>query len=219
MSDLIDLSFRPDTYFPGSLNRKQLLTKIQGQARREIVENQLETEGFQSLDDFIARPELSEDQRKDWGRIHPWAMGGEYLPGYEVDEVEIARVSLKSVTFDQKSIRARLCCDDILLSVEDEYETDYVLPFKKALEPLTLGELIEFIDAVVHPHDIYTGGLVVSNWNFMESEVSCHPAECVDFATVDSAFYSDLERYYNQYGEGWANDRLVSYFAKEGHHG
>lgn len=215
MTEFIDLSFRPKTYFPESLNRKQLLTKIQGQARREIVEDQLETEGFQSLDDFIARPELSEDQRKDWGRIHPWAMGGEYLPEYEIDEVEIARVSLKSVTFDQKSIRARLSGNDIQLSVEDEYETDYVLPFDKVLEPLTLGELIEFIDAVVHPHDIYTGGLVISNWNFMESELSCHPSECVDFATVDSAFYSDLERYYSRHGEGWINDRLVPCFVKE----
>ena len=41
----------------------------------------------------------------------------------------------------------------------------------------------------------------------------CHPSERVDFASIDSAFYPDLERYYHQYGEAWINERLVPYMA------
>ena len=207
----IDLEFRPETYFPESLNRQQLLAKIQGQARREIVESQLEEEGFQSLDTFIARPELTEDQRQSWSRLHPWMMGGEFLPEYETGEVEIARVSLQSVTFDQKSVRARPDSNQIRLSVEDEYETKYVLPFDTIPEPLSLGQLIEFIDAVVHPDDVYTGGLVISHWNYLEDELRCHPSESVDFASIESAIYPDLKRYYDQCGKAWIKERLVPY--------
>ena len=66
-------------------------------------------------------------------------------------------------------------------------------------------------DAAWHPEDAYSGGLVISNWNFIESELSCHPSECVGFASIESAVYPDLERYYNQYGEAWIHERLFAY--------
>ena len=137
MIESIDLEFRPDTYFPESRNRAQLLSNIKGQARRELVSHQLDEEGFTSLDTFIARPELDNDQREAWGRVHPWMMGGEFLPDFETGEVEIARVSLKSTTFDQISVWARRDGDHIHLSVEDEYETKFELLFTKVTQPLS----------------------------------------------------------------------------------
>jgi len=47
--------------------------------------------------------------------------------------------------------------------------------------------------------------------NFLEDEERCHPSECVDFASIESAVYSDLEPYYNQYGGAWIQERLLSY--------
>ncbi len=42
----IDLSFRPDTYFPESKTREELLSRIKGQSRREIARGILEREGI-----------------------------------------------------------------------------------------------------------------------------------------------------------------------------
>jgi len=39
--------------------------------------------------------------------IHPSFMGGEYLPDYRRDEIEIARIELESTTSDVISVRAR----------------------------------------------------------------------------------------------------------------
>jgi hypothetical protein len=50
---------------------------------------------------------LSNGAREFRGRVHPSLMSGEYLPDYEGDEVEIARVALASVMGDVISIRAR----------------------------------------------------------------------------------------------------------------
>ena len=209
----INMAYRPDTYFPQSRTREQLLANIKGQSRREIARGVLEEEGIVGLNAFIARDELTDHDRDMWGRVHPWMMGGEYLPEFKGEEVEIARVSLKSTTFDQKSIRARPEGEHIHLSVEDEYETEYELPVTTINKPFTLGQMIEFIDAVARPEDTYGGGLVESNWNFIESEDFCHPAECVDFASIESAVYPELERYYNEYGDNWVNKRLVPYLA------
>jgi len=209
----INLEFRPDTYFPESRDRAQLLSNIKGQARRELASRQLDEQGFTSLDTFIARPELDDDQREAWGRVHPWMMGGEFLPDFESGEVEIARVSLKSTTFDQISVRARKKGDHAHLSVEDEYETEFELPFDKVTEPLSLGQLIEMLNGTDHPDDIYGGGLVFSHWNYLDDE-HYHPAECVDFATVESAFYPELESYYLQYGKVWVTKKMEYHIAQ-----
>lgn len=49
-------------------------------------------------------------------------LGGEYLGELRVGEVEIARVSLESVTADQVSVRARRDGSKIRYEVDDEYE-------------------------------------------------------------------------------------------------
>jgi len=45
--------------------------------------------------------------REGLGAIHPSFMGGEYLPGYRRNEVEIVRIELDSTTSDAISLRAR----------------------------------------------------------------------------------------------------------------
>ncbi len=202
ISASVNLAFRPKTYFPESPTREQLLARIKGQSRREMARGILETEGIAGLSDFVAREELNDHDRDMWGLVHPHMMGGEYLPGLRPEEVEIARISLKSTTFDQKSIRARPEGDRIRLSVEDEYETEYELPFTLIAQPLSLGELIEFLGASRHPDDVYHGGMIESDWNFCE-ENGDPLDECVDFATVSSGFYPQLSSYFNEYGLSW----------------
>jgi NADPH:quinone reductase-like Zn-dependent oxidoreductase len=54
-------------------------------------------------------------------------MGGEYLPDYGNCEVEIARIELKSTTYDVISLRACPSGSHIKHSLVDEYETEYSL--------------------------------------------------------------------------------------------
>ena len=103
--------------------------------------------GFAGLNAFLAREELAEDGRTCWGRIHPAFMGGEYLPRLSLGEVEIARISLASVTSDQISIRAIHAGDKIQYAIHDEYQSEYELAFEDSRQPLTLAELIDALEA------------------------------------------------------------------------
>ena len=119
MSDQIDQNYRPNTYWPHSLNQEQLLTRIPGQVRRDIVRQLFAEDGNAGLDALAANEDFGNEDRRSWGLEHPSFMGGEYLPQLEVEDVEIARVSLASVTSDQISIRASRCGGKIQYSVCD----------------------------------------------------------------------------------------------------
>jgi hypothetical protein len=61
-------------------------------------------------------------QRPDY--VHPHFMGGEYLPSYGRQEVEIARIELASTTSDVISLRARPTGSRIRYRIVDEYESE-----------------------------------------------------------------------------------------------
>ena len=63
----IDLSYRPQTYWPVSLTQEQLISRIKGDARQNIARGILQTEGFPGLNEFLAREELSKEEREIWG--------------------------------------------------------------------------------------------------------------------------------------------------------
>jgi len=199
-----DLDYRPDTYWPASRTREQLLANINGKARREIAREVLDNEGFGGLTAFTARAVLDDEECREWGAVHPWLMGGEYLPKLAEGEVEIARISLKSTTADQISVRARQVQGRIYYAVVDEYEMSYRLLFDESGSPLSLGELIAFLDGSVNDEDQYAGGLVISHWNScLEYEDA---EEAAVFATVESAWYPDLEEYYCRVAVDWVEE-------------
>lgn len=92
---------------------------ILGKARRDMA-RQLAGEG-DGLPPELLMSAPSDSDREAFGRIHPMFMGGEYLPHLQAGEVEIARISLQSVTADQISARARWVGDQISYSIVDEY--------------------------------------------------------------------------------------------------
>ncbi len=59
------------------------------------------------IPEFLAKEKLSEGERAAIGRIRPTLMGGEYLPDMTDDEVEIARIDIRSTTHDVTSVYAR----------------------------------------------------------------------------------------------------------------
>src|SRR5580704_12193435 len=118
-------------------------------------------------------------------------MGGEYLPNYRRQEVEIARIALASTTSDVISVRARPTGSRIKYRLLDEYNTEFCLPQKTSCRPFSLRELIRFLDSVEQED-------VDPSWNrfgFVLSSNQCN-LECGtdletlrDFTSVSSDFY------------------------------
>ena len=141
------------------------------------------------------------NERKLTGSIHPAFMGGEYLPDYLDGEVEIARVSLKSVTCDVYSIRARKNDDgQIQYRVVDEYNSWdnglFILNPESTTEPFTFGEMVSFIDNVDWTDcggadKGLTTGFRDMNYNAVgpgRRELE----DLVNFVSVSSFFYPDM---------------------------
>jgi hypothetical protein len=99
-----NMSYRPRSYWKPSTLSEHYGATVKGEMRRSIAKREAESG---TLPDLILKHSLSESERQATGQLHPWAMGGEYLPDLAKNEVEIARVVLKSVTMDVISVRAR----------------------------------------------------------------------------------------------------------------
>ena len=187
----IDLDFIPESYFTERDLQLALPSDILGQARRNIARLMV-AEGEDPPPELLEAV-LAEDDRMALGRIHPMFMGGEYLPELQEGEVEIARISLESVTADQISVRALRTLGRISYSIVDEYEQgfmNYVANPATSIVPLTLRELVAMLDGACEG-----GGAVM-----------CHTASQIDlgairdevryFTSVESDFYPDLGSYY-----------------------
>lgn len=125
----IDYNQRPSSYWDEETLEQAILTNIKGDFRREEIRKALAAGTLETIPAEILKEALSENVRSFTGRIHPRFMGGEYLPDLEASEVEIARISLQSTTFDVISIRARRTSKGtILYRAVDEYEGEFNYP-------------------------------------------------------------------------------------------
>jgi hypothetical protein len=143
---IIDLSYRPQSYFWPITNDTHVIAAIKGERRRQAIRAAYDADRLTPLDALYATPTLSEVDRRAIGRLHPSFMGGEYLPDRRETEVEIARININSVTSDVTSVYAKARKDRILYRVVDEYGGD-TLTHKRtrsSKRPLPLGELITF---------------------------------------------------------------------------
>jgi hypothetical protein len=138
-------------------------------------------------------------------------MGGEYLPDYRRDEIEIARIELQSTTSDVISIRARPRGRRIEYSVCDEYQVEYRLPQKTSRQPFSLRELICFLDSVEHPEadpEWKRFGFVLS-FNQTSLECGADLETLEDFTGVSSDFYPGLGQHYAKVFDEWYQARLA----------
>lgn len=203
LSGDFDFDYRPDTYWPVSPTRAELLSRIKGRVRRRMAEQALAERGVRGLNAFLARESLPEHDRTAWGRLHPWCMGGEFLPDLSGSVVEIARLSFASTTNDQVSIYARAAKGHIRIFAVDEYETMYAPSHRRVAQSLSLGELIAFIQTTQYLIDEYSFGLFWSSIRFNYDHGDMTPDEAGDFVSIDSAFYPELGDYYATTAAQW----------------
>ena len=136
----------------------------------------------------MARADLTPTERRALSAIDPRLMGGEYLPDKGEREVEIARVELMSTTHDVISVYARRHESLIRYRVVDEYEGDTLteIPEHESADPLTLGELADFL---------------LRAWSFMqvlESNFEDDVAQMLQFFRASSQFYPEFDELLRQ---------------------
>jgi hypothetical protein len=196
----IDLDYRPHYFWAADL-KVQLPSSIVGEARRQLVRTLVTSDA--PIPDGLDAVVLDDDTRQMWGRIHPSNMGGEYLPSLRKGEVEIARISLESVTADQISVRARRMGRRIGYCVVDEYPDalTYVCHPTSSVSPLSLGELVALMETARE------GGSIIIPILAMNVRGGSTPTEFATFITVTSDFYADLGPYYRALTDAWLVQR------------
>jgi hypothetical protein len=188
---VINLDFRPVGYFwPLSLG-SHLLGTVKGAVRQNHIHSLIEQNRLDELSDWLAHESLPDEVRTATGRVHPILMGGEYLPNLHKVEVEIARISLKSVTGDVISVRAARGKRRIRYRIIDEYngETLSGVTRRTSTRPLTLGQLEKFIEGSSGGMDIVRRNIFVRGG---------YAEECKGFLHASSPFYPGLTALYQQ---------------------
>ena len=195
----IDLDYRPGSYF-WALDANVLLPSgISGEARRKLYRARLEASV--TVHDGLDAELLDKPLREAWGRLDPRNMGGEYLPEMLETEVEIARITIASVTQDVASVFARRGKHRIHYRVVDEYEGDTLAgrTTRTSVRPLTLGELEAFFNGAWSIFDV-----LVMNF----SECGYDREQMQRFVLgVESQFYPQIGKLYELRIEAWGATR------------
>lgn len=206
ISQSFDLNFTPKSYFDDLSLEEKLGSKIKGQLRGEFVRNNIRT---RQIDPKVFQSELDQDLKSAQSALHPWMMGGEYLPDLYENETEICRIVLKSTTMDVTSMRAQLRDDALHYRVVDEYNySEFKLPLYSSFNPLSLGELIENINKCVEVTsdgaiNDYGGEGLVRPYIFQQYECGDDLEDAVNFVTVHSVFYPQLNEFFERQKVLW----------------
>ncbi len=135
---------RPDYFAPAPSAEDAVLRRIKGNFRRQMISKSILNEGLASIPELWCAHDIPEHFKATLtSSAGPRARGGEDLPDLAEGEVEVARLTLlDSVHGEVTSLRARRDPQDrsILLSMVDEYETEFKLPKTEFSAPLAAEE-------------------------------------------------------------------------------
>ncbi len=201
----IDLSFRPASYFWPLGLETHLLARIKGAERKAALQKLIDAGDLDVVPEFLAHSALSDEERQALGRIHPAFMGGEYLPDLTSNEVEIARITIASVTQDVTCVRARRGKNRISYRVVDEYEGETLSErrTRASTRPLTLGELEAFFNGAWSIFEIL-------EMNFGDDGYDVD--RMLSFVIgVESQFYPTIDALYRQRIETWDAERRAEW--------
>lgn len=145
-NEKIDLESRPASYFGPSSLPRHLLDKVKGEVVRQDLERLYRLGRIEELMALFETSGIGEVALRSLGAIHPALMGGNYLPDTATNEIEVARILIRSTTYDVTCLRARFRKGKIHYRVVDEYEGQTLSkPTRKSsVRTLTLGETTDF---------------------------------------------------------------------------
>jgi hypothetical protein len=204
----IRYGFRPTSYWDDADPLSAFLRNVVGENRRQLIRDHWARGDLAALDPRLLADETDDDTRRRLGRIHPSFLGGEYLPGYLLGEVEIARIVLRSTTSDVISLRARPIPDGIAYRVEDEYEGQFTLPIPTSPRPLTLAELVRQFEEGRLRELEEPGGLALG-YNNMNAEHT-DPKDLRHFTRIESGIYRQLSAHFEHAFDDWLRDACAT---------
>jgi hypothetical protein len=213
----IDYTYRPESYWTDSDPLAAILRNVTGENRRQMIKDYWQQGRLDELDPALLQDVADPDARWSLGRIHPSFMGGEYLPDYIPDEVEIARICLRSTTSDVISLRARPIPTGIAYRILDEYDGDFDLPIIDSALPLTLEELVQQFEEGELKELEYGGGLALG-YNNLNAE-SGDFERLRHFTRIESEIYPELAEHFEHVFEEWVTESCAerdAETAKEG---
>ena len=126
-----------------------MIRKIRERPVREGASKAQDATGSDAGDDrrSTRSPSGASRAKRLLGTIHPAFMSGTYLAPMDGEEVEVLRVTLKSVTGDVTSVRAKRTAASIRYRVVDEYEGETLrgrpICYRKA--PMSLDGALDFL--------------------------------------------------------------------------
>jgi hypothetical protein len=145
MKRRIDGSYRPTDYFWAYDRGIRLASNIKGAERKALYERLLKEGDSGACDEIFMQSSLTVEQRR-MANTHPAFMGGEHLPDCDLNEVEIARITIASTTQDVTCVYAKRVTGGVEYRVVDEYEgmtlDDETTHYKT--ESMALSELVQF---------------------------------------------------------------------------
>ena len=135
--------------------------------------------------------------------------------GSEIEDVEwipsdddedggdtIASIVIKSVLNDVVEVKARRHGDQIQYFILDEYDTEFRSDTESSDDPLSLVELIGLIDSI-SSEDQVEGLDYIDSIRQHNIDGGSELEDMLDFVSVRSSFYPQLESYYAQRSREW----------------
>ncbi len=190
----INLNQRPSHYWNDVEVLAELLHDIGSAEKRSLITKHWTNGDIEKLGTEMGLDKSEDLEETSLPACMPW-------------EKEIAIITLDSVNGDTISVRAIKSKDSIRYKVVDEHGSDFKLQREVSDLPLTLQEMITFLDQT--SLEGLPGGISLG-YNRMNAEYSTR-AELRHFTSITSKFYPALNRYYEKVYEHWANsdeDRL-----------
>ncbi|RKY18710.1 MAG: hypothetical protein DRQ55_12620 [Planctomycetota bacterium] len=187
-----ELDFRPDSYRASDDPLIAILSGIKGTARRAMIRDYWEAGRFDELEPLLL--DVTGDANQSLGRIHPFFMGGEFLPDVAPGEAVLVRIELQSTTHDVIELRARpLKHGGIRVRWVDEYEGEIKAPLDRIERPFSFGELTEFIEATATDYG-QAFPLAYNDANFAGGDLLAE--ELRDFTSLHSDHYPQLSDWF-----------------------
>ena len=199
MSRRVNWAYRPASYVGSLDTRTRILNRISGTARRRGAEETMDDGTALAVPADVFDPLLDDERLRQWGRVHPAMMGGEYLPEIAPDEIEIARIELQSVTGDVISVRAREEHGRFAYSIADEYQTEFNVAITHDRRRLSMRQMVWLINRSYGEGDERSERLGIALGIIaMNLDNDADADSMLGFVTVRSDFYPQLENYFDR---------------------
>lgn len=186
----LDLRYRPPRYFAPRRLEAHLLAQIQNARVKAQIQAAYDAGKSEEATDLLQTAVRSPEIMHVLESVDPSFLGGNYLPPLEEGEVEIARLTLDSVTRDVKVAYAKPVHRRIRIRVLDEYDTDYLTAGPRFVaRPLTLGHFARYFVETIHLYDILEMNCVT----YREPGVGDPLEAALAFFTAQSDFYPNFD--------------------------